>query len=198
MTDEQKVLAAWRDFQSELIRQLAAIVTGHTPDYLYDLNAIQRDPVMAAIGHIRRAMNAFDKQSALSHASATVEECEAAGEESCKRCGGTGEVVEHCWEHDQIVKCPDCNHSPRAAEDATGWREMDSAPADKAIMGAWFGSPEYTEVSPVIYCSERGKWMNPDDMRDDEYTMPDMWHPYPSAPPHRAIDQAIAGKRGGE
>ena len=138
------------------------------------------------------------RQAALSQASATVEECEAAGEESCKRCGGTGEVVEHCWEHDQIVKCPDCNHSPRAAEDATGWREMDSAPADKAIMGAWFGSPEYTEVSPVIYCSERGKWMNPDDMRDDEYTMPDMWHPYPSAPPHRAIDQAIAGKRGGE
>lgn len=91
-------------------------------------------------------------------------------------------------------------HPPRAAEDArdaAGWREMDSAPIDKAIMGAWFGSPEYTEVSPVIYCSERGKWMNPDDMRDDEYTTPDMWHPYPSAPPHRAIDQAIAGKRGG-
>lgn len=89
------------------------------------------------------------------------------------------------------------SHPPRAAEDATGWREMDSAPADKAIMGAWFGSPEYTEVSPVIYCSERGTWMNPDDMRDDEYTKPDMWHPYPSAPPYRAIDQAMAGKRGG-
>lgn len=83
-----------------------------------------------------------------------------------------------------------------SAEDANGWREMDSAPIDKAIMGAWFGSPDYTEVSPVIYCSERDKWMNPDDMRDDEYTKPDMWHPYPVAPKHREIDQALAAERG--
>lgn len=67
------------------------------------------------------------------------------------------------------------------------WREMDSAPHDKAIMGAWFGAAEYTEVSPVIYCSERGKWMNPDDMRDDEFTRPDMWMPYPKPPAHRDL-----------
>ena len=90
--------------------------------------------------------------------------------------------------------------SPRATaedvRDAGGWREMDSAPIDKLIMGAWFRSPEYTEVLPVIYLSELGKWMNPDDKSDDEYPKPDMWHPYPLAPKHRAIDQAIAGKRG--
>lgn len=195
MTDEKKVREAWRDFQSELIRQLAAIVTGHTPDYLYDLNAIQRDPVMAAIGHIRRAMNAFDKQAALSHASATAEECSVVGEAVAYR---VGEVGDSPWSYYSAISItPEVHRAAEDARDATGWREMDSAPADKAIMGAWFGSPEYTEVSPVIYCSERGKWMNPDDMRDDEYTRPDMWHPYPSAPPHRAIDQAIAGKRGG-
>jgi hypothetical protein len=84
----------------------------------------------------------------------------------------------------------------RQAADADGWRELDSAPIDKPIMGAWFGSPDYTEVSPVIYCSERGKWMNPDALRDEEYTKPDMWRPYPLAPKHRDVDQDPAANRG--
>jgi len=142
-------------------------------------------------------------QAAFSHASAAVKENLTVGEavawmthhEPPMLFPTKEEAASYCDDDEQPI--PLYPHPPRAAEDATGWREMDSVPADKAIMGAWFGSPDYTEISPVIYCSERGKWMNPSDMRDDEYTRPDMWHPYPRAPIHRDIDQAIAAKRGG-
>ena len=43
---EQGDHAAWRETHSKVIKALAGIVTVHTPDKLFDLDAIPREPVM--------------------------------------------------------------------------------------------------------------------------------------------------------
>jgi hypothetical protein len=52
---------AWRDAFSKISHALAAIVNVSTPDKLFDLDAIPRDPVMAQVTTIRSAIDAYGK-----------------------------------------------------------------------------------------------------------------------------------------
>ena len=49
----------WRVTYSKVIKALAAIVTVHTPDNLFDLDAIPRDPVMGLVQQIRVAIDGY-------------------------------------------------------------------------------------------------------------------------------------------
>ena len=46
----------------EVIRGLADVVNVHTPDKLFDLDAIPRDPVMAIVSRIKTSMDAITKE----------------------------------------------------------------------------------------------------------------------------------------
>ena len=50
----------WRVTYSKVIKALAAIVTVHTPDNLFDLDAIPRDPVMGLVQQIRVAIDGYE------------------------------------------------------------------------------------------------------------------------------------------
>jgi len=54
--------AAIKKCYSEVIRGLADVVNVHTPDKLFDLDAIPRDPVMAIVSRIKTSMEAITKE----------------------------------------------------------------------------------------------------------------------------------------
>ena len=55
---EQETLA-WRETYGKIIKALAAIVNVHTPDKLFDLDAIPRDPVMVFVQQIKVALDGY-------------------------------------------------------------------------------------------------------------------------------------------
>jgi hypothetical protein len=54
--------AAIKKCYSEVIRGLADVVNVHTPDKLFDLDAIPRDPVMVIVSRIKTSMDAITKE----------------------------------------------------------------------------------------------------------------------------------------
>lgn len=50
---------AWRETYGKIIKALAAIVNVHTPDELFDLDAIPRDPVMGFVTQIKHAIDGY-------------------------------------------------------------------------------------------------------------------------------------------
>jgi hypothetical protein len=56
---EQGELVAWRETHGKVIKALAGIVAVHTPDKLFDLDAIPRDPVMALVQDIKAALDKY-------------------------------------------------------------------------------------------------------------------------------------------
>ena len=50
---------AWRETHGKVIKALASIVNVHTPDELFDLDAIPRDPVMALVQDIKAALDKY-------------------------------------------------------------------------------------------------------------------------------------------
>ena len=56
---EQGELVAWRETHGKVIKALAGIVNVHTPDNLFDLDAIPRDPVMALVQEIKAALDKY-------------------------------------------------------------------------------------------------------------------------------------------
>ena len=53
---------AWRETRGKVIKALAGIVNVHTPDKLFDLDAIPRDSVMVLVQQIRVAIDAYKPQ----------------------------------------------------------------------------------------------------------------------------------------
>ena len=53
----------WQKCYSAIIKALAAMVNVHTPDKLFDPNAIPRDPVMDQITRIKIAIDAYSKDA---------------------------------------------------------------------------------------------------------------------------------------
>jgi len=51
--------AAWRETHGKVIKALAGIVNVHTPDKLFDLDAIPRDPVMGLVQQIKGALDKY-------------------------------------------------------------------------------------------------------------------------------------------
>ena len=58
---EQKPVA-WREIHGKVIKALAGIVNVHTPDKLFDLDAIPREPVMGLVQQIKVAIDAYQPQ----------------------------------------------------------------------------------------------------------------------------------------
>ena len=56
---EQGEPVAWRETYGKVIKALAGIVNVHTPDNLFDLDAIPRDPVMALVQNIKVALDQY-------------------------------------------------------------------------------------------------------------------------------------------
>jgi hypothetical protein len=56
-TEQEPV--AWRETYGKIIKALAGIVTLHTPDKLFDLDAIPRDPVMHLVQQIKAALDGY-------------------------------------------------------------------------------------------------------------------------------------------
>ena len=56
---EKQEPVAWRETHGKVIRALAEIVTVHTPDNLFDLDAIPRDPVMGLVQKIKMAIDGY-------------------------------------------------------------------------------------------------------------------------------------------
>lgn len=54
--------AAIKKCYGEVIRGLADVVNVHTPDKLFDLDAIPRDPVMAIVSRIKTSMDDITKE----------------------------------------------------------------------------------------------------------------------------------------
>ena len=50
---------AWRETHGKVIKALASIVNVHTPNKLFDLDAIPRDPVMALVQDIKVALDKY-------------------------------------------------------------------------------------------------------------------------------------------
>ncbi len=50
---------AWKETHGKVIKALAGIVTVHTPDNLFDLDAIPRDPVMSLVQDIYAALDKY-------------------------------------------------------------------------------------------------------------------------------------------
>jgi hypothetical protein len=50
---------AWRETYGKIIKALAGIVNVHTPDKLFDLYAIPREPVMALVQDIKAALDKY-------------------------------------------------------------------------------------------------------------------------------------------
>ena len=59
LAQPEQELVGWRVTYSKVIKALAAIVTVHTPDNLFDLDAIPRDPVMGLVQQIRVAIDGY-------------------------------------------------------------------------------------------------------------------------------------------
>ena len=51
----------WRDCYSRIIKALGSMVTVSTPDKLFDLDAIPRDPIMEQVVRIRQAVDSYGK-----------------------------------------------------------------------------------------------------------------------------------------
>lgn len=51
----------WQVFYLATIKALASMVNVHTPDKLFDLDAIPRDPIMEQVVRIRAAMDDYGK-----------------------------------------------------------------------------------------------------------------------------------------
>ena len=60
LAQPEQELVGWRVTYSKVIKALAAIVTVHTPDNLFDLDAIPRDPVMGLVQQIRVAIDGYE------------------------------------------------------------------------------------------------------------------------------------------
>ena len=58
---QQEADAAWRDCYGAVIRALAAAVNVNTPDNLFDIDAIPRDPIMEQVARVREAMDRYSK-----------------------------------------------------------------------------------------------------------------------------------------
>jgi hypothetical protein len=56
---EKQEPVAWRETHGKVIRALAEIVTVHTPDNLFDLDAVPRDPVMGLVQKIKMAIDVY-------------------------------------------------------------------------------------------------------------------------------------------
>jgi hypothetical protein len=50
---------AWKETHGKVIKALAGIVTVHTPDNLFDLDAIPREPVMSFVQDIKAALDKY-------------------------------------------------------------------------------------------------------------------------------------------
>ena len=59
LAQPEQELVGWSVTYSKVIKALAAIVTVHTPDNLFDLDAIPRDPVMGLVQQIRVAIDGY-------------------------------------------------------------------------------------------------------------------------------------------
>jgi hypothetical protein len=59
LEQEQGEPVAWRETHGKVIKALAGIVNVHTPDNLFDLDAIPRDPVMALVQNIKFALDKY-------------------------------------------------------------------------------------------------------------------------------------------
>ena len=59
-TEQEPV--AWRETHGKVIKALAGIVNVHTPDKLFDLDAIPREPVMGLVQQIKVAIDAYQPQ----------------------------------------------------------------------------------------------------------------------------------------
>ena len=53
---------AWKETHGKVIKALAGIVNVHTPDKLFDLDAIPREPVMGLVQQIKVAIDAYQPQ----------------------------------------------------------------------------------------------------------------------------------------
>ena len=60
LAQPEQELVGWRVTYSKVIKALDAIVTVHTPDNLFDLDAIPRDPVMGLVQQIRVAIDGYE------------------------------------------------------------------------------------------------------------------------------------------
>ncbi len=56
---EKQEPVAWRETHGKVIKALASIVNVHTPDKLFDLDAIPRDPVMVLVQDIKAALDKY-------------------------------------------------------------------------------------------------------------------------------------------
>lgn len=61
----------WRDCYSRIIKALGSMVTVSTPDKLFDLDAIPRDPIMEQVVRIRQAVDSYGKTLLSARPSAT-------------------------------------------------------------------------------------------------------------------------------